>query len=151
MFTVAAVLPFLPLIEDAMIRQLGGDDFAKREAATRFLESMLKDTNGIRNYWILAKIVEAKASKDAETRNRAKMIFLTCLSRTITNDRAILIAMFHEDDDQKISNPGARKLYRELELLIRKRIDVSGATRDKKYYCPCYVARQLSVCKTFVF
>jgi hypothetical protein len=35
MFTVAAFLPFLPLIEDAMIRQLGDDGFAKREAATR--------------------------------------------------------------------------------------------------------------------
>jgi RNA polymerase sigma-70 factor (ECF subfamily) len=43
MFTVAAFLPFLPLIADAMIRQMGDDDFAKREAATRFLENTLWD------------------------------------------------------------------------------------------------------------
>jgi hypothetical protein len=145
MFTVAAVLPFLPLIEDAMIRQLGDDDFAKREAATRFLERMLKATNGIRNYWMLAKIVEAKASKDAETRNRAKIVFLSCQPRIITNTRALLIAMFQEDDGQEISNPGAVRLYKEIELLLRKRIGVTGSTRDKKYYCLCYVARELIV------
>jgi hypothetical protein len=55
-FTVAAFLPFLPLIEDAMIRQLGDDDFSKRETATRFLERMLRDTDGLRNYDVLLAV-----------------------------------------------------------------------------------------------
>jgi hypothetical protein len=35
-----AILPFLPLIVDAHIRQLGGEDFTKRETATQFLEKV---------------------------------------------------------------------------------------------------------------
>lgn len=44
-----AFLPFLPLIEDTMISQLGDDDFAKREAATRFLNKVLRNTDGLRS------------------------------------------------------------------------------------------------------
>ena len=40
MLAPCAFLPFLPLIDDAMIRQLGDDDFARREAATRFLDNL---------------------------------------------------------------------------------------------------------------
>jgi hypothetical protein len=75
MFIVAAVLPFLPLIEDAMIRQLGDDDFAKREAATRFLEKVLQDTDGIRNYDALVKVKRACESYDLECKERAKTLY----------------------------------------------------------------------------
>jgi hypothetical protein len=75
MFTVAAVLPFLPLIEEAMIRQLGDDDFAKREAATRFLENVLRDTDGIRNYGALVKVKMACESYDLECKERAKTLY----------------------------------------------------------------------------
>jgi hypothetical protein len=74
MFTVAAVLPFLPLIEDAMIRQLGHDDFAKRETATRFLERMLRDTDGISNYYLFLSIKEAQESSDPEIRIRSRRL-----------------------------------------------------------------------------
>jgi hypothetical protein len=53
---IGAFLPFLPLLEDAMIRQLGDDDFAKREAATPFLEKVLQDTEAVKNYWALVRV-----------------------------------------------------------------------------------------------
>src|SRR6516164_5886708 len=95
MFTVAAVLPFLPLIEDAMIRQLGDNDFAKREAATRVLERMLKDTDGLRNYWILAKVIEATTDSDAEVRTRVKELSAVCQSRQFYNRYDLLLVVFN--------------------------------------------------------
>ncbi len=76
MFTVAAFLPFLPLIEDAMIRQLGDDDFAKREAATRFLAKVLQDTDGCRNYSLLLAVKKARVDKNPEISMRAKRLYL---------------------------------------------------------------------------
>jgi hypothetical protein len=74
MFTVAAVLPFLPLIEDAMIRQLGDDDFAKREAATRFLGSILRRSGETRNYRLFLKLQESQNNTDAEICMRSKLL-----------------------------------------------------------------------------
>jgi hypothetical protein len=75
MFTFAAFLPFLPLIEDAMIRQLGDDDFVKREAATRMLEKMLQDTDGLSNYWMLVRVQKATSNQDQEIRFRTRHLY----------------------------------------------------------------------------
>jgi hypothetical protein len=75
MFTVAAFLPFLPLIVDAHIQQMGDDDFWKREAATRFLERMLQDTDGLSNYWMLVKVQKATTSQNQENRMRARHLY----------------------------------------------------------------------------
>jgi hypothetical protein len=83
MFTVAAVLPFLPLIEDAMIRQLGDDDFAKREAATRFLERVLQNTKDTPIHPLFLKIEEAHNGKNAEIRLRTRRLYSICRSKSI--------------------------------------------------------------------
>jgi hypothetical protein len=70
-----AFLPFLPLIEDAIIRQLGDDDFAKREAATRFLSKLLQDTDGFRNLPALLVIKKARANKNPEIRRRIERLY----------------------------------------------------------------------------
>ena len=75
MFTVGAFLPFLPLIVDAHIRQLGDADFAKRAAATRFLSKVLQDTDGWKNQEAMAKIKTAMESKDAEIKHRATLLY----------------------------------------------------------------------------
>jgi hypothetical protein len=49
MFTIPAVLTLLPLIEDAMIRQWGDDDFARREAVTQSIKKVSQDADGIRH------------------------------------------------------------------------------------------------------
>jgi hypothetical protein len=53
--------------------------------------------------------------------------------------------MIAGDDGQRISNLGYIKLLKELESLIRKRTEVNGSTRDKKYYCPSYFAHTLTI------
>jgi hypothetical protein len=75
MFTVAAFLPFLSLIVDTHIQQMGDDDFQKREASTRFLERMLQDTDGLSNYWVLVKVEKATTSQNQENRMRARHLY----------------------------------------------------------------------------
>jgi hypothetical protein len=70
-----AFLPFLPLIVDAQIRQLGDDDFSKRESATRFLSRVLADTDGFWNYSILLAVKKARENKSAEIKKRAKKLY----------------------------------------------------------------------------
>jgi|SRR5579884_905553 len=72
-----AMLPFLSIIVDTRIRQLGDDYFGKREAATRFLSKVLQDTDGCRNYSILLKVKKASECKDAEIRIRAQRLYET--------------------------------------------------------------------------
>lgn len=71
-----AFVSFLPLITDAMVRQLGDDDFAKREAATRFLAKVLQDTDGCRNYSVLLAVKKARADKNPERAIRAKRLYV---------------------------------------------------------------------------
>lgn len=71
-----AFVSFLSLITDDMIRQLGDDDFAKREAATRFLAKVLQDTDGCRNYSVLQAVKKARADKNPERTIRAKRLYL---------------------------------------------------------------------------
>jgi hypothetical protein len=59
MFTVAAVLPFLPLIEDAMIRQLGDDDFGKQKQAVVFLHKAIRSSYGLESLAVLERIQRA--------------------------------------------------------------------------------------------
>src|SRR5271165_2652475 len=63
-----AILPFLPLIEDAMICQLGDPNPAKHEAAMRFLDKMLRDSNGLRDYGAFRKIVDARGKGPPKAR-----------------------------------------------------------------------------------
>ena len=69
------VLSFLPLIVDAHIRQLGDDDFARREAATRFLSKVLQDTDGFRNYEALVMVRKTQEDKNPEIRLRARQLY----------------------------------------------------------------------------
>jgi hypothetical protein len=69
------VLPFLPLIVDAHIRQLGDDDFARREEATRFLSKVLHDTDGFRNYDSLVMVRKTQEDKNPESRSRARQLY----------------------------------------------------------------------------
>ena len=70
-----AILPFLPLIVDAHIRQLGDDDFTKRNAAALFLEKVLRDTDGFRNHDAVVKLKRAMHSQDREVCNRARELY----------------------------------------------------------------------------
>jgi hypothetical protein len=54
-----AFLPFLPLIVDAQIRQLGHDNSAKREAAMQFLEKVMRTSRGRESYSVLKKVGDA--------------------------------------------------------------------------------------------
>jgi hypothetical protein len=76
MLAACAILPFLPLIVDAHIRQLGDDDFAKREASTRFLKKLLQETDGIRNYEeVLVMVKKTQEDKNPEIRLRARQLY----------------------------------------------------------------------------
>jgi hypothetical protein len=76
-----AFLPFLPLIVDAQIQRLGDDDFAKREAATRFLGRFLQDTDGMSNQWAFITIRDAQKNQSPEIRIRAKDLHDGCKSK----------------------------------------------------------------------
>jgi hypothetical protein len=104
MFTVAAFLPFLPLIEDAMIRQLGDDDFARREAATRVLERMLRDTDGIRNYWALERVMKVK--ENTEARRRAARLYHANKLKYILEHRYIVVVIKGGTDVREYSGWG---------------------------------------------
>ena len=71
MLAVCAFLPFLPLIDDAMIRQLGDDDFRKREAATRFLVAEIK----LGTWGGITKIQQATKSNNPEIARRSQSIW----------------------------------------------------------------------------
>jgi hypothetical protein len=71
-----AFLPFLPLIVDAQISQLGDDDFAKREAATRMIQMIVQDTDGFRYRWILGALQRASQSINPEVRLRTRGLYL---------------------------------------------------------------------------
>jgi hypothetical protein len=126
MFTVAAMLPFLPLIEDAMIRQLGNDDFAKREAATRLLERILQDTDGVRNYWALLR-VKNTAGMDLEAASRIKRLYLDHKSKYVLEHQFFVIII---KSDKVIENID-RRLWKDF---FPGKIQAIRVTRDQINY-----------------
>jgi hypothetical protein len=75
MLAACAFLPFLPLIVDAHIRQLGDNDFAKREAATAFLHKVLRCRDGLRNDTHLRQLVDAWGRSSGETCRRCELLY----------------------------------------------------------------------------
>jgi hypothetical protein len=68
MFTVAAVLPFLPLIEDAMIRQLEDRNPQNQQRASTFLHKVMRDSYVPHSHRVLMKILSKAEAKEREIR-----------------------------------------------------------------------------------
>jgi hypothetical protein len=115
-----AILPFLPLIVDAHIRQLGDDDFAKREAATQFLGKVLRDTDGYRNYTAMLAVKKARESKDAETKARADSLYRANKSKYV-GEHSYLAVVLRIDGMEYLRGPNPREMHgAEYEKAIAK-------------------------------
>jgi hypothetical protein len=66
MFTVAAFLPFLPLIEDAMIRQIGDRNPQNQQRASAFLHNVMRESYAPHSHLVLMKILNAAEAKERE-------------------------------------------------------------------------------------
>jgi hypothetical protein len=135
MFTVAAFLPFLPLIEDAMIRQLGNDDFAKREAATRFLVKVLRDTDGLRNYSALVKVHKATEHRDAEISRRAENLYLANKSKYILDYPYCMVILKGENIGKNHDAAAWKNIEKELG---RNLLDMDRGLWTKPSYSDDY-------------
>jgi hypothetical protein len=136
MFTVAAVLPFLPLIEDAMIRQLGDDTYWKREAATRFLSRMLRDTDGIRSYWILLKVKKAAGDRREEVSRRADTLYRTYRPNYILDyPHGFAVFRIDHNGQEKDFAEECSKILKQFTYLRISRDGSGGPTKDRRYYC----------------
>jgi hypothetical protein len=65
----------LSVVISTAVDRLGDDNFARREAATRFLSKVLQDTDGIRNYEALAMVRKTQQDKNPEIRLRARQLY----------------------------------------------------------------------------
>jgi hypothetical protein len=84
MFIVAAVLPFLPLIEDAMILKMQDSDARKRAQAAVFLHNVMRESCILHSGALLIKITSAREEKSKEVRAKDRN------KATTDEDRAIL-------------------------------------------------------------
>jgi hypothetical protein len=67
MFTVAAFLPFLPLIEDAMIKQLVEDrNPQNQQRASMFLHKVMRENHVPHSHLVLMKILSKAEAKERE-------------------------------------------------------------------------------------
>jgi hypothetical protein len=116
-----AILPFLPLIVDAHINQLGDDDFTKREASTLFLAKLLGDTDGIRNYelYLLVKRVVVDKSKTEETRLRAYQLYKDNREKYFLEYRYITIIITRDEPLMKKDSPSRNNYWPQAEKRMK--------------------------------
>jgi hypothetical protein len=128
---IAGFLPFFPLAEDAMIRQLGDDDLTKRESATRFLDKILEDTDGVSNYWMLKKVKDARSNQNQEIRKRAERIYIAHRSKYVI-DHSCFFAVFKiEQRDHKSLQD---KLYNIFKVFSDTQIHYGGLHVGNKHW-----------------
>jgi hypothetical protein len=130
MFTVAAFLPFLPLIEEAAIRQLKCHDRTSREAAMQTLTVMLRDTDGIRQYWVLDRV---KKERDTlEIRTEAEKLYVDHRSKYIQGHPFVFVVFALDKEEQR-----SRKSLTETVNRLQKETGGGaddGLLWDNKHY-----------------
>jgi hypothetical protein len=94
-----AILLFAVPFEEILILQLGHDDFQKRQVATSYLNNVLQDTDGCRNYSILLAVKKASEDKDKnpELRIRARRLYQDNYTRYF-REYPYLLVYFNKDE-----------------------------------------------------
>jgi hypothetical protein len=136
-----AFLPFLPLIVDAHIRQLEDDDFARRTASAAFLDGILRDTDGYRNYGEFLQVKWARESKNSRIKAATTLLYERHKEKHIRN-QPFLMFLFDAEELPKTKQEAWQYIRTTLgDVFLRAEY---WTITTPGYYRVCFRTRDLS-------
>jgi hypothetical protein len=123
MFTVAAVLPFLPLIEDAMIRQMHDSDAQKRNQAAVVLHNVMRASYAPHSREVLTKVI--KAGRESGREIYAKQLNRAVTKEDTTINRGLVELKDNNQLMEFIEKPKSQFLclYIQVKFKVERKLD----------------------------